>query len=259
MRPANPKQSAIGSSAFTLIELLVVIAIIAILAALLIPAINATKSKARRTTCLNHLRQINLGVRMYADDSNDAAPSDRTTANSTNVASLYTGYKEFMKHYVGLNGASSSRDKLFACPADTFFPSFVTNAPQPQHYVQASHHDEPSLGFSSYMFSDGDNVTRDFKTFSVTLRGLTGVKMSAVKHPDRTVLVAEASAYFPWSWHEPSPWLLFDDARNVVSFVDGHVSYIKIYWNSTPYPGGSVLLAEQCDPPAAYEYQWSAD
>ena len=58
-----------------MIELLVVIAIIAILAMLLLPVLNVVKDRAKRTTCLNNLRQINLGLRMYCDDSSDNLPT----------------------------------------------------------------------------------------------------------------------------------------------------------------------------------------
>ncbi len=57
--------------AFTLVELLVVISVIGILAGLLLPALGRAKSKAESTSCLNNVRQLNLGWLLYADQSSD--------------------------------------------------------------------------------------------------------------------------------------------------------------------------------------------
>ena len=63
-------------SAFTLVELLVVIAIIAVLIALLLPAIQAVREAARRSTCLNSLKQIGLGLNNYYS-ANKSFPQGR--------------------------------------------------------------------------------------------------------------------------------------------------------------------------------------
>jgi prepilin-type N-terminal cleavage/methylation domain-containing protein/prepilin-type processing-associated H-X9-DG protein len=236
---------------FTLIELLVVIAIIAILAALLIPVVSSAKAKAKRTTCLNNLRQINLGVHLYAGDNGDTLPN---TGNAT-----YGTYKEVVKSYVGLSGASSPRDKIFVCPSDTF----CYDENHIETYIPQGHHEQAAYNYLSYYFNGG-NLLTNYSNFHNTglLPGIGGQQLGSIKNPARTVLVAESAAFFPFSWHQPkkpsageSP--IFNDSKNMVSFVDGHVSYIKMYWNSAfRYPDGSWSIAAYYDPPDGYDYKW---
>ena len=70
-------------TSFTLIELLVTIVIISIIALLLVPTIVKSREQAKRIVCVNNLRQIYLGMALFADDHDGQFPGDFIMPNMT--------------------------------------------------------------------------------------------------------------------------------------------------------------------------------
>jgi prepilin-type N-terminal cleavage/methylation domain-containing protein/prepilin-type processing-associated H-X9-DG protein len=84
---AHLERRTLEKSGFTLIELLVVIAIITILASILFPVFARARENARRSSCSSNLKQLGIGVSMYAQDYDEFLPphaySDATTPNES--------------------------------------------------------------------------------------------------------------------------------------------------------------------------------
>jgi hypothetical protein len=88
------------------------------------------------------------------------------------------------------------------------------------------------------------------------LPNIAGRQLSSIKTPDQTLLVMEWSAHAPLSWHRSKTKQrnlpFYCDAESVVSFVDGHVSFSKMY-----YDGYNAAYTR--DPIPGYDYNYSGN
>ena len=212
-------------------DVLALVAMVSVLAAGVVLGLGAAKAKSRRATCTANLQQVNRAILNFAAENKQTLPA----AAPGESGSPWWWYKEQVKRYAGLSGPSSPNDLIFACPEDRGYSD-----PVPFH--RSSRFD-----YSSYVYN------------GVTLPGMpniAGWQLAAVKQPHKTLLVMEWTAHAPLSWHRSKTGKrnlpFYCDAQSVVAFVDGHVSFSKIY-----YDGYNAAYTQ--DPISGYDYQYSGN
>ncbi len=113
---------------FTLIELLVVIAIIAILAAMLLPALNQARDRAKQSLCINNLKQQGLGMIQYTGDYDGIITPFYSQSNNNS----YCDWPKQIAEYISKGNFSHRSEKVYPwslCPLAQYTSAgYITNA-----------------------------------------------------------------------------------------------------------------------------------
>jgi prepilin-type N-terminal cleavage/methylation domain-containing protein/prepilin-type processing-associated H-X9-DG protein len=159
--------------AFTLVELLVVIAIIAILAGMLLPALSGAKETGKRIACVNHLRQIDLALTMFADEHEGEFPPRQSPWWMTRLQPYYQD------------------TKLLVCPSDT--SQALPNPAEPPDTAPRSY---IINGWNDYF--EANLSATDFAAY-MSHNWTNGIRESAIAEPSDTITFGEK---FPDSKHK---------------------------------------------------------
>ena len=209
--------AASRSPPFTLIELLVVIGIIAILAAILLPALNASREKARQIICANNLLQCGHAMNLYVDDWNGYYQPSCDQSVSPPIL-----WHQYMAPYIGKPDKWSiynEKEKagIVRCPS----------RPKNANFSYADYSINSDV--CPYIKSDG--------TISLAATGwLPALKPAKLQFPSKTLLLCDYSYYGGCftvdylnrtdpGYSSPAVGYIHNKGLNIL-FADSHVSWV---------------------------------
>ncbi len=225
---------------FTLVELLIVIAIIAILAAMLLPALNAAREKARDISCKGKLKQTGMVWLNYATDNGDnllAWKDKGQTLNGSAIGEQYWAERLYVLGYQGIYKATP-KSSILTCPSDAKPYELYQYHPVPLSYGYNCllGNSSSTLGSEHQQQWRWRKLAQNNKTSSsiVLIDHWYKNKIGAVPHQDHLVFAGQWYASFDWR----------EDMKNNIRYThsnhintlygDGHVAPVSsIEYNAT--------------------------
>lgn len=143
---------------FTLVELLIVIAIILILSAMLLPALNSARAKARNIACLNNLKQFGMANEMYQSDYDGVLPFNYYTTASV--------WYRLYESYIPYNIAPKTIENYPARKASPYTcPSALPIANAPNGYWGPDAYGQPAMTYALNIQTGSNTAVRKSKDF----------------------------------------------------------------------------------------------